>query len=220
MWKSLFFQCSLLVLASQDGSRVTPGAAPRFLVLPIWLPAVPGTLLAPQNHLKWVEKLSKLDMKFNQKLCFRVGHPSKTAVAKLHFSLPSFFWKHWKMSSRLHESSILAVSEMDLVAFLGLHKFPKLQFYLHHSSIFDVFVCIKWRSVFFMILRKSMFFQCFLMVLGFRRDLGALQVNSKSLKNITKTKLLLQKLQSRSCNFRFLQFLETIEKWDPAYTKP
>ena len=85
-------------------------------------------LQAPQNHPKWIENLSTLDMPFYQKLCFRVEHPSRTAAAELQPLLTRLFSKYWKLSSRPHESSILTVFKLDLVSFWGSRKWTYLQF--------------------------------------------------------------------------------------------
>ena len=80
----------------------------------------------------------------------------------MHFLATSFSSKKWKWSSRLGESSILAVFEIALVVFFEWWKSQDLQFYLHGSLVFKRFTRLQQFFVFFANLRKTLFFQWFL----------------------------------------------------------
>ena len=89
-------------------------------------------------------------------------HPRKTAVANMHFFVSSFSSKYWNQSSRLHESSILAVFKTALVVFFEQRKSSKLQFYHGASSVLKMFTRLQRKTIFFENVRKPLFFQCFL----------------------------------------------------------
>ena len=95
------------------------------------------------------------------KTLFSHGTSLKTAVANPYCSVILCVSKYWKLSSRLHESSIFGFSELVLAIFFASSTSWKWAFYGHHSLVFNMITCFNRKKWYFVNLRKTLFFHRF-----------------------------------------------------------